>query len=572
MKKISFLILFLISFTACEDKLNLKPLGSLSDADFWANEATIQGYVDYAYHMLAGYTHKFRDQGRVGTMGHFRSEATDVAFAHIPHGGGQALTSGAINPSSDRLIGSWLDFYKVIQHINVFFQNHEDGRVNVAEDKETLWLAEMHMLRAYSYHQLLQAHGGVIISTKPFTPDDPIDQTRATYDEGVDFVLSEISLALPGLPDDAIPGKMTKAFALGMKARMLLHHASALHNPSGDVSRWAKVEAAAKALLDLNQFSLYDPDFYGDIFHHTISQGNSEIILSKHMEGEGLIFWFNFPTTIFGVPSWGGWGLGTPIQKFVDAFEMADGTPYDRAIHGATPYENRDPRFYANILYDGAEFSKTMPRVPSADDIGYQIESGIYTEMVNGAAVTRPGYDRQGGVLQETKNFTRTGYYCHKYVRDNTTQKFNPGEPTQFIMMRLTEFYLIMAEALVMQGKGAEARNYLLPIRQRVDLPDSSLPAVITMDEIMQERYVELSFEDFRFWDVRRWKILDQTFTDAYGVTVNVDRTVDPEVRTYDYFMLQERNFDEKLYYMPIPQGEIDKNPLIVQNPGWGAN
>ncbi len=94
------------------------------------------------------------------------------------------------------------------------------------------------------------------------------------------------------------------------------------------------------------------------------------------------------------------------------------------------------------------------------------------------------------------------------------------------------------AECLVNLGRGAEARAYLLPIRQRVGLPEASLPAVVTMKEVMQEMRIELCFEGQRFFDVRRWKILDQAFKDAYGVDVTNDQTVTPILRyKHEYIM-----------------------------------
>ena len=92
MKKISILIVFVLSLTACEDVLDLTPTDSLSDADFWANETTIQGYVDYANHMLGGHYWN----GRPAAWGHFRGEATDEAFAHVGIGGGLNLTNGCL--------------------------------------------------------------------------------------------------------------------------------------------------------------------------------------------------------------------------------------------------------------------------------------------------------------------------------------------------------------------------------------------------------------------------------------------------------------------------------------------
>jgi hypothetical protein len=570
MKKISILILFVFTLVSCEDMLDLTPKDSLSDADFWTNETTIQGYVDYAYHMLTEYTSSQNSQGRIVSWGHYRGEACDEAFAHIPWGGGQAVTSGTLNSGTKDIIGGWVDNYRVIRHINIFFDNVEQGIVDVPQDKLDLWMAEMHFLRGYCYGQLIKAFGGVIITDKPFTAEDEVTQTRASYDECVTFIIAEMDAALLGLPDEAVAGRATQGVALGIKSQVLLHAASPLHNPSNDLAKWTLAANAAKAVIDLPQYSLYEPAAYHDVFYHTKSAGNTELMLGKYMNGENLVHFFNYSSTLFGAPSFGGWGLGTPIQNLVDDFQMADGTAFDRTVNGQNPYSNRELRFYENILYDGGEYSSTMTRLPSADEIGIKIETGTYTYIDGtGATVTRPGYDRQGGVLQETKNYTRTGYYCHKYVEDDITTKFQVGEPTQYVMMRLTEFYLNYAECLVMLGKGDEAHNYVLPLRQRVGLPDGSLPAVLTMDDIMHERRVELSFEGHRFFDVRRWKILDQTFVDAEKVDVANDQTVDPPTATYTYSVLQERVFDEKLYYMPIPQAEINKNPLIEQNPGY---
>jgi len=573
MKKAVIYIMLIMTFVSCTDILDLTPKDSLSDADFWKNEAAIQGYVDYAYHMLNEYTATNVKDGRAMSWGHYRAEAIDEAHAHILWGGGLEITDNKLTPSSTSSIGSWYDNYQIIQHINIFFDYYEKGKFSVSATKVNLWLAEMHFIRAYCYNQMIKAYGGVVITKKPFTSDDPVDQVRASYDECVAYILEEITESLKGLPTvEAVAGRLSRGAALGLKAKVLLHAASPLHNPTNDKAKWTAAAEAAKAVIDLPQYRLYNPVDYRNIFFHKKSQGNTEIILSKHSRANAgeLFFWFNFPSTLFGPPSFGGWGLAAPIQDFVDAFQMADGTPYDRTKHGAAPYQNREKRFYASILYDGAEYSRTMPRVPDASVVGYKVETGIYKyKDATGAIKTRQGYDRKGGVLQEINNYTRTGYYCHKYVRDDVTTKYNVGEPVQMIVMRLTEFYLIYAECLVNLGRGTEARVYLLPIRQRVGLPDASLPAVVTMKEVMQEMRTELCFEGQRFFDVRRWKILDQAFKDAYGVDVTNDQTVTPNTATYTYFKVQTRTYNEKLYYMPIPQSEINKNPKLVQNPGY---
>jgi hypothetical protein len=84
--------------------------------------------------------------------------------------------------------------------------------------------------------------------------------------------------------------------------------------------------------------------------------------------------------------------------------------------------------------------------------------------------------------------------------------------------------------------------------------------------KIHHERRVELSYEEHRFWDVRRWKVLPSTMTDikAQIPVYKKNGTLEYVIKTID-----TRYFDAKMYRMPIPQSELLANPLLVQNPGW---
>ena len=82
--------------------------------------------------------------------------------------------------------------------------------------------------------------------------------------------------------------------------------------------------------------------------------------------------------------------------------------------------------------------------------------------------------------------------------------------------------------------------------------------------KLRNERMVELAFEDHRFWDIRRWKIADST-SDIYGVKV----TKKDDVFTYERFLVESRVWDDKMYLYPIPDSELNKNPLLGQNPDW---
>ncbi|WP_372772272.1 RagB/SusD family nutrient uptake outer membrane protein [Mangrovibacterium sp.] len=568
MKKIALIFVLLTTVLfSCQDVLDKEPLDGMSDVAMWGGEATTQAYVNSAY-VAVTYFWNHPTLYRSIPWGPFYSEGCDEGFAHLGIGGGTYIATGELSPSTSLDLSSWKRMYYYVQHINTFFDNDEAGRLVGDEATINRWRGDMHFIRAWIYSRLTDSYGGVVLSKTAYTAEDiEIDDVRASYDECVDFMIEDLDQAIALLPESLSTGeigKATKGIAMALKARVLLHAASELHNPSHDNTKWQDASDAAIAVINSGYYSLYHPENYNDIFFDFQSEGNTETILSRHVSAAdaSMLFWYNFPTTMFGPVSWKGWGIGTPTQAIVDAFEMADGTPYDRAVHGQNPYENREPRFYANILFDGAEFSSTIPRIPSVADIGTKVQTGRYVYTPGDTIL---GYDRFGGALQEKGNATRTGYYIKKFVWEDADEIFEKDH-MQVIFLRLSEMYLNYAEAQVELGNGGEAAKFLKPLRDRVGLPT---PDVVTIDDVRHERRVELAFEGNRFFDVRRWKILDQTFVDQEKTELVIDYTGAEPVKKFSYVQLQERNYNPAYYYLPIPASEIEKNPNLEQNPGY---
>jgi hypothetical protein len=276
-----------------------------------------------------------------------------------------------------------------------------------------------------------------------------------------------------------------------------------------------------------------------------------------------------------GYNSWSG---DTPIQEHVDAYEMADGTEFswDNPVHAADPYANRDPRFYANVLYNGAEWRPRPSGIDELDPVGV-IQTGWF-EMP-GQADLRPGLDTRESHVQNW-NGTRTGYNLAKFVDPdllpNVNQQFNAWP-----FIRYAEVLLNYAEAAAELGHTTEAVDALNEVRVRV-----GMPAVPTeggqalIDRIRHEREIELAFEEHRYFDVRRWMIAPEVYQNGHGIRVtgHLDPNGEPlmysgqEYRyTYEYEVIQvdERQWNDRAYFLPIPQGEVDRNPNLVQNPGF---
>jgi hypothetical protein len=107
-------------------------------------------------------------------------------------------------------------------------------------------------------------------------------------------------------------------------------------------------------------------------------------------------------------------------------------------------------------------------------------------------------------------------------------------------------------------------------IRKRAKIPQLNIRMNLSKEEmrarIRNERRVELAFEEHRFWDVRRWEEGQTYFNQPiHGMRI----TMENEKASYETFVVEERVFEPKMNYYPIPQSELQKNSKLDQNPGW---
>lgn len=545
------LLVVTLLFTSCnKDLLELKPYDQLSDAAIWKDINLVNAYVAENYNSLSMTT--WGSPGGWGNYnavyGYFTGGATDEIFELHDKDGWMIkadwIVRGELSPSNISPLGRWARNYSLIRSINNYFKYVDVIEGDAA--KISRFTSEMYFLRAFNYVHLVKNYGGVPIITKVFSAvDTEFEEERKSFDDCVKFVLEDLDKAIAGLPatyDAANMGRATKGAAMALKANFLLFVASPLNNPSNDQAKWKAASDAAKAVIDLPDYSLYKPALYENIF---LDRANSEVILARYYNstaaGWSVTNFENTQNRDLAPNSYGGWGLGTPIQNIVDDFEMADGTAFDwnNPVHAAKPYENRDPRFYATIFSDGI------------------MHRGKTVDTYEG------GKDNPIGATVERTNASLTGYYLRKFV--------NPGwETTKWesdcmaIFFRLTEIYLNYAEAQNALGNDTEANKYLNMIRERAQMPAITASGTNLRDKIRHERRIELAFEGQRYYDVRRWKILEQTMGNAIGI--KIDKNADG-TKTYTRKTVQTRIYTEKVYWQPIPITEIQKNARLVQNP-----
>ena len=570
------------------DNLNLEPRDELGSGAVWQDQALTEAYLNDVY---SGIGWGFGDPMIAGLA--------DEAHNTHGHGDGPVRLSNMTpsdrglwdwDPNAEEVISkfNWGEVYGHVRNINIFLREVSASEA-YPEAKETL-LGEAYFLRAFYYHNLLRLYGGVPAIAGSFELSGDLEQyqvPRNTFAETVDFITADLDSAATRLsPSARREGAATQGAALALKCRVLVHAASDLfaQNPSGmpetgytggsQQERWQAAKTACQAVMDLGQYSL-EPADSSQAYHELFTKGNeSGTIWARYFtESGGEVHNHSQWVSPNGYNSWSG---DTPTQQHVNAYEMADGSEFswDDPEEAAKPYENRDPRFYANVLYNSAQWRARPSGVDELDPRGI-IQTGWY-EMP-GQGGMRPGLDTRESPIQNW-NGTATGYNLRKFVdRDinpDTEQAYNPWP-----FLRYAEVLLNYAEASANLGDTEDALAALNQVRARVGMPDVPAdggPGRTLMERIRQEREVELAFEEFRYFDVRRWMIAPDNYDNGQGIRIT--GRLDPEGELlvdnryryeYEVFDVDERQWNDNAYFVPIPQGERDRNPNLVQNPGY---
>ncbi len=212
-------------------------------------------------------------------------------------------------------------------------------------------------------------------------------------------------------------------------------------------------------------------------------------------------------------------------------------------------YTKREPRFYANITFNGQKWLNEKDGI-------------MYTIM-----------ERNGnsGIEVGKNDYTKTGYIVRKCAPDGNWRI----NDRVLILMRLAQVYLNYVEALNESQPGhADILKYLNKIRERAGVPQygvgvDALPVPATQAAMRQaihaERRVELMFEYTRYFDVRRWNVAKEKLNKAiYGMNIMGDGA-----DFYKRTKVEDRVFDDRQNFFPIPQREIDINKQLVQNTGY---
>ncbi len=550
----------LAAFSSCKkDFLDRASTTQQQDEDIFTNFVMTDQVVNNLYSRMRGvYTY---------LGGYNMSAATDEAKDASNWMASMSFNNGSWSGNNNPIGNTWRENYVAIRQANSILEGID--KYKTPDDVQNPGylenrIGEVYFLRAWFLFELMRQFGGVIIvnSTIDQNDSEALNMPRSTYDECVAQVLKDCDEAFSRVqfsyPENQT-GRITKGACLALKSRALLYSASPLWAEAGktsyqadingtgtasDPAKWQRAADAAKAVIDLRGpggnlvYELESNLQARQRMFITTTLTSKEVIFVRMNEGNRDQYMFPFGSN--------GWSGTAPSDNIVSDYEMKNGLPISDPNSGYDPdrpYENRDPRFYTDILYNGAPWK------------GRRIETF------------------QGGRDEANTNtdHSRTGYYLRKLANENATIGTGGSVRVDGIQFRLAEIYLSYAEALNEYSPGhADITEYVNRVRRRAGLAD--LPSGLTQsemrDRIRNERRIELSFENHRFWDVRRWKIAEHTEKILWGKRPIADVTK-PDGYRYERFQVEERLWRNAMYVIPITQDETLRNPNLEQNEGW---
>jgi hypothetical protein len=604
--KILSICLFVLS--SCSDVLDKVPLNSYSDGTVWADINLSDYYLNFCYRSCLNF--------RAMTLSGVSDECM---FIHIK--GTDNYLLGNINADNTApwiasgtysfMNYSWLGLYPVIQKINIFIanidkvpNNYEGTLKTSVKEQVDRMKGEALFLRAFCYSQLCRTYGGVPIFKIPNElGQDFLAVKRATFEETVNFIVEDCDEAakLLKVKSQMEMGRATKEAALALKSRILLFAASDLtadgtaeselvgyKNPNR-TTLWTAAKNAAKAVMDLGTCELAN---FGAPDKNAVATNYYNFFRAYDLSSKEVIWGKMYSTSAGDANKWNlrnanngneCYGSHSPTASLVDEYEMADGTKFfdhfeinsqgyyvdkKSASQNKNIYYNREPRFYGSILYDSAIWQpRIYPAIAAIDPLGIYDRRTRKTIKADGSVVTRVGIDTRSGPVDKGDG-SYTGYLFKKML-DHTIAGYYNSNQNVWIELRYAEVIMNFAEACLGLGDTQTAATYINMIRNRAALPNFT--GNIT-EALRHERRIEFALEEFRFFDIRRWKILDQVITNAMGVDIveTTNQSTGTVLTTWQLINAQKRGpVSKKMYWIPIPTSEINKAPQLVQNPNY---
>ena len=573
----------LVTSFGCNDQLDLKPLDSVSDANFWksANDFKLAANQFYTFErsfidVVNGTNPEntphhdnradFAGDGNLWSRGQNTIPATDNVWNS--------------NYSGSRPTGAW-------SRIRVINYLLDKASTYAKPDEIAVYVAEAKFFRAYVYFELLQLYGGVPIVDKLYAIDSPeLYGPRNTRDETADFIIADLNNAIPALPEipntDANYGRVSKSAALSFLGRVALFEGT--WQKTMDAPNITRANAlldiaatASDAVITAGLYSLFQPAALGDSAQKYMfileNQKSNPAGITKSANKEYILA-NRYDQTIrqirLDVSRIGG---GAGNKSYADLFLCQDGLPTDKSplfkgyAKMNSEFQNRDNRMRYTMKIPGKYYWKGYVNLARINWLGDASERA--------QADASPFLPNSG-----------SGYGGQKWIAERSVPQSQEGY--DYPVIRYAEVLLNYAEAIFERNgtiSDADLNKSLNLVRQRVNknMPKLSNAFVSAngldmRNEIRRERSIELNAEGFRIDDLKRWHVavavlsqplLGIQWTGTEYVTKWPSASSLPKNANGNIIVDASRSFSDKNYLLPIPSQQIILNPSLEQNPGW---
>lgn len=608
LKKLIYGCLFSITFLAisCQDYLEKSPESIISDKDAFVNFINFQGFVEELYSCLpdpskATWNSEFNlgDDVLSTSTATFRLNAmfdTGNYWGWQTGGGWDNSwlndSEGAnTDPNESKNKGLWPLCWYGIRKANLGLANIDNLTEATEVEKNTI-KGQLLFFRGFFHFQLMSFWGGLPYIDQVLPSDQKLELPRLNYRETALKAAEDFAAAAQLLPEnwDKSPvgqatlnnnnQRVTKSVAYAYLGKDLLYAASPMMNQEStgnDTYDTELCKRAAEAFTNVFKLSDNGSAYYKlqtwDKYHENfyVISGNSRIP--------------GYPETLMAAPCYAAWQsrwslvnmyvvpelggetyISSPSANYVNNYGMANGLPIDDPQSGydiTHPWDNRDPRFYTDITYDGQKMVQGSISDPKEEVYRY---TQLYT----------------GGNFRNESSQSRSGYLMRKYTSPGCNKYDNEWNGIVILppYLRLADVYLMYAEA-VLQGYGtpqssipsfptaAQAMNI---VRNRAGVPNVADKFLTSksafMEQIIRERAVELSFEGLRWMDLRRWNLAgEKKYKEK--TCVDFDRGLNGRIINYKERVIVTRVFESKHKWLPLPIDQVNLYPSFGQNPGW---
>ncbi len=618
MKKIYFIVIISLALTAlnsCNDKwLEVDSKTLLTEEDISQYPELAEAQFLSLYQELRENINSIGDGRMAGSAGNHLDGYTDDGTCGQPWWSGIAefnspgLMFGKIRQAED-----WVWPYRTINKLNQFIDLYKDSENSGVLET----VGEAYCMRAWLYFEMVKRYGGVPLHTENINDLAAITD-RKTEAESWDFILAEFDNAIALLPNvqkmlAENKDRVNLFTALALKARAGLYAGTLAKYGTGEFNSGLQGISSSKAQGYLEQGAQAAKQFVDENNRYALDPGFEDLFNGKNENSDEIIFRFqnNAKSGIQVFIDY--WTLSYKIKKdvytafmnpyidVVEQFEKLDGTiaPLDYNAQHADPAEffaGRDKRLAQTIIYPGGEFMGEKfeiyreVRVKKADGSTEIHKYNTGTDWNNrGVVPDYPQYTKSGidGIYKNdgAHGTTIYGFFLKKTLY--AAKKLDkPGdldkklEEQDAVVIRYGEVLLTLAELaaeLNEMGNGAymaAGQDALNAVR---DIHGGLPPKTLTIEAARHERRIDLMYEGFRYWDLKRWRIGTQMHQQQYHALhpiLNIDESSTPASIYYtiedggvpDYLATRIKWFEEKDYYSPLPVGD---NPGLTQNTGW---